>query len=237
MSIKTSFERLKDKRVPFNKKSYHDLKIGYEILNAKEFLKNPKSSDLKERIYTVEYSEDKVGEIIKIFNKEKGKVINVFELKDFFFDIGFNIDVTMSEVFRSDVTMVYNIGGYVIPFWDRLISRILKDKRETRRMFISALSPGKKRLHCRIYHGSDGAWYMTSHIDHANWLNILNPTQIFVSHMMRGTGDYVLGTGIMKVVISKAIELHKQKKNLFIDINDIYSEVFDPGDKDNVKEG
>ncbi|HNW23704.1 MAG TPA: hypothetical protein PKH06_03005 [Candidatus Dojkabacteria bacterium] len=224
MSVKSSIERLKDRRVPFEKKSYHDLKIAYEVLNAKEFVKNPSSSDLKERIFKIEYSVDKVEEIIKLYCTEKDKVINVFELRDFFSDIGFNVDVAMSEIFRSDITMVYNIGGYVIPFWDKLVSSIFKKNKETRRMLISALSPGIKRFHCRLYHGSDGAWYITSHVDHSNWLNVLNPVGIFVSHAVRGTGDFSLGTKIMKIVLSQAIELHKQKKDLFIDVNKIYLE-------------
>lgn len=224
MSIKSSIERLRDRRVPFEKKSYHDLKIGYEVLEASEFLKNPNSSDLKERIYKIEYSVDKVKEIIRFFSKDKSKVINIFELRDFFSDIGFNVDVTMSEIFRSDVSMVYNIGGYVIPFWDKLVSSIFKKDREMRRMLISALSPGKKRLHCRIYHGPDGAWYITSHVDHANWLNVLDPIKLFISHGVRGTGDYLLGTKIMKDVLLKATGLHEEKKNLFFDVNKIYTQ-------------
>lgn len=224
MSIKSSIERVKDRDLPFEKKSYHDLKLSYEVLNAKEFLKNPESSDLKGRIYKIEYKVDKVIEILRFFSKEESKVINVFELRDFFSDVGFNVDVTMSETFKADIMMVYNIGGYVIPFWDKLISKIVKDDRDVKRMLISALSPGKKRLHCRIYHGSDGAWYITSHVDNANWLNILNPVGIFVSHGVRGTGDYHLGTEIMKEVLPKAIKLHQEQKPLFIDINKMYAE-------------
>lgn len=224
MSIKSSIERVKDRDLPFEKKSYHDLKLSYEVLNAKEFLKNPESSDLKGRIYKIEYKVDKVIEILRFFSKEESKVINVFELRDFFSDVGFNVDVTMSETFKADIMMVYNIGGYVIPFWDKLISKIVKDDRDVKRMLISALSPGKKRLHCRIYHGSDGAWYITSHVDNANWLNILNPVGIFVSHGVRGTGDYNLGTEIMKEVLPKAIKLHQEQKPLFIDINKMYAE-------------
>ncbi len=225
MSIKSSIERVKNRDIPFEKKSYHNLKPAYEILNAKEFLRNPDSSDLKERIFKMEYSIDKVSEILRFFNREKARVINVFELRDFFSDVGFNVDVTMSETFNADIMMVYNIGGYVIPFWDKLISKIFKESRNVKRMLISALSPGKKRLHCRIYHGSDGAWYITCHVDNANWLNILNPVGIFVSHGVRGTGDYNLGTEIMKTVLSKALALYQEQKSLFIDVNKIYTEI------------
>lgn len=225
MSIKSSLERVKERDIPFDKKSYHDIEIGYEVLSAKEFLKNPNSSDLKERIYKIEYSVDKVAQILKFFSKDKTKVINMFELRDFFADIGFNVDATMSETFKSDIIIVYNIGGYVIPFWDKLISKLFKKDRDVKRMLISALSPGKKRLHCRIYHGSDGAWYITCHVDHANWLNILNPVGIFVSHAVRGTGDFILGTEIMKIVLPIAINLHREKKNLYIDIGKIYKEI------------
>lgn len=233
MSIRSSFERVKVRSIPFEKKSYKDLSLGLEILDAKKFLKNPTTSDLKERIYKIEYTVDKVKTIFRLYNRKESQVINVFELRDFFFDVGFNVDVLMTEIFNSDVTMVYNLGGYVLPFWEKFISIILKKKPAYKKMFITALSPGKQRLHCRIYHGWDGAWYITSHIDHANWLNILDISGIFKSHLVRGTGDFELGTKLMKVVLEKAIELHKDKKNPFIDINDIYEKILKTQSEEN----
>lgn len=225
MSIRSSFERVKVRSIHFEKKSYNDLNLGYEILDAEKFLKDPNGSDLKERIYKIEYTVDKVKEIIRLYNKKKSQVINIFEIRDFFFDVGFNVDVLMTEIFNSDITMVYNIGGYVLPFWEKIISKVFKKKPSYKRMFITALSPGKQRLHCRIYHGWDGAWYITSHVDHANWLNVLDVSGIFKSHLVRGTGDFELGTKVMKVVLDKVIELHENRKNLFININDIYENI------------
>lgn len=220
MSIRSSIIRSKDDNKPFSTKSYSNLEINYELISAKEFVKNTKE-DLPKRLYDREYSIDHVETLIRIFNKNK-EIITVNQLRDIFDDVGFNTDVTFSEVHGADIMMVYNIGGFVVPFWKVLASVFYKRKPELEHLYLTKLSPGKKRLHCRLSEYSDGSWYMTSHIDDANWLNFLNPVQAFKSHIEKGTGNYEVGTQLMVITMDKVLEAFKKQSSLFVDVDDIW---------------
>lgn len=223
MSIRSSFERVKERNKRFVNKSYQGLNIVYEVLNANEFLKNPKSAEVKERIFQREYKVDKVESIFRLSNKSKSKVINIYELRSFFFDMGFNTDVSFSETFKSDMIMVCNVGGNLVPFWNKIVTKVFKKNKAYKKLFISALAPGKSRLHCRCYHGSDGAWYITAHIDNANWFNILNIFGIFKSHAVKGTGDYELGSRVFQESLNIALTRFREKKDVYVDIQEIYT--------------
>ncbi len=67
-----------------------------------------------------EFSVDNVEKIFRI-STSKGANITVNQIRDFFDDIGFNTDVAFSDVHNSDIMMVYNIGGFLLPFYSGLI--------------------------------------------------------------------------------------------------------------------
>ncbi len=223
MSIKSAIARSKDDNTYFKSKSYSNLNVGYEVLNAKTFVSSAKT-DLTKRIFNREYSVDHVTELIRIFNKGE-ELITVNQIRDLFDDVGFNTDVTFSETFGSDIMMAYNIGGYLIPGWNFLAKLFYGNGRRFKSLFLTKLAPGAKRLHCRLSQNHDGSWYMTSHIDEANWMNIFNIKQMFKSHLQKGTGNYIDGTSIMREVMKKVCKNFETRKKLFVNIEEIYKSI------------
>jgi hypothetical protein len=223
MSIKSAIVRSKDDNTYFRNKSYSNLKVGYEILDAEKFVKSART-DLTKRIFNMEYSIDHVTELIRIFNKGD-ELITVNQIRDLFDDVGFNTDVTFSETFGSDIMMVYNIGGYLIPGWKSLVKLLYGNGRRFKSLFLTKLAPGVKRLHCRLSENHDGSWYMTSHIDEANWMNFFNARQMVKSHLQKGTGNYADGILVMEEVMRQLCERFEMKRRLFIDVEKIYRNI------------
>jgi hypothetical protein len=81
-----------------------------------EFIAQNPKEDSRGRLFRREFKVDKVGKVFKISPRDRD-IITVNQIKDFFDDIGFNIDVLFSQVHGSDISMVYNIGGFLIPFY------------------------------------------------------------------------------------------------------------------------
>ena len=76
-----------------------------------------------------------------------------------------------------------------------------------------------------IYQENDGRWYVTSHIDEAKWMNIFKPKQLLESHTQSGTGNYIDGTKIMKIVFKEVDSRLRDKHSLYIDIDEIYKSI------------
>lgn len=222
MSVRSSILRSKDDNKSFSTKSYSNITLGYEVLDAKKFIEE-KDNEMRRRLYNREYTVDHVERIIKLFNKGEG-IITVNQIRDIFDDVGFNVDTSFSEYHNGDILMVYNIGGYLIPGWKHIVKLLYGKNPELKNLYLTKLSPGIKRFHSRIYQNDDGCWYITSHVDEANWMNFLNPYLLFKSHFMKGTGNYKLGTKIMEKVMVELEESFNKKENLFIDIQKIYQE-------------
>lgn len=222
MSIRSSIMRSHDDFARFESKSYKDIMFKVELLDAKKYIEEDPKDDTRKRIYEREFSIDNVEQIFKI-SSTNDKNITVNQIRDLFDDIGFNTDVTISDVHGSDIMLVYNIGGFLVPFYSSLTNLFFK-KSKYKSFFLTKMSPGKQRLHCRIYDGSDGNWYLTAHVDAANWLNVINPYEVVRSHLQKGTGDYILGTIVMEKVFNILINRLKDRKRIFIDINSIYIE-------------
>jgi len=216
MSIRSSFIRSKDDFEPFETKSYSSIDFAYEGVQLDDFLK-VLEDDTKQRIFDREYSIDHAKQAIRIFDNG-GKAITVNQLRDIFDDVGFNVDVSFTDIHNSDILMAYNIGGYVLPFYRYLGEFLSRVFPKYRLLFLYKLSPGKKRLHCRFYHLSDSSWLMTSHVDHANWMRIGTPKLIIDTHLKKAGGDYEQGSSIMNTVIDMLKGRFKEKKLLFIDI-------------------
>jgi len=179
---------------------------------------------MMQRLYEREYKVDKVEEIIKLDNIGKD-LITINQIMDIFDNIGFNTNTTFSETFKSDFAISYNLGGYIFPFWKKIVNKIFSKNYKLRRILLHKLGPGRKRLHCRIYQDGDGSWYITSHIDEENWFNIFNIKQFTNSHFRDGTGNYIDGTKIMKIVMKDIDRKLAEKKTLYTDINQIYKEI------------
>lgn len=220
MSIRSSLQRSKDDNLAYSKKSYSSLNIRFEILDAKEYIDQDPTENMRKRLYDREFSVDNVQKIFKIYTSDSSN-ITVNQIRDFFDDIGFNTDVAISDVHNSDIMMVYNIGGFLMPFYSRLVNIFFKNNKY-KNFLLSKFGPGKRRLHCRIYDGPDGNWYLTSHVDAANWLNFINPAEVVRSHLQKGTGDYTMGTKIMEEVFNIVSKRMEKKEKLFVDIDKIY---------------
>jgi hypothetical protein len=231
MSIGSAIARSKDDLKPYSNTSISTLNLNYEILDLKGFLKDWKGNDVKERIHRREYSVDKSKQVFRFYDPT-GRSVTTNQIREFFDDIGFNVDVLMSEGFSSDVIMVYNIGGYLLLGWRWFSRLITRYKPEWKLLMSFKLSPGVKRLHCRLYEYHDGSWLMTSHVDHANWMNVLNPFEMVRSHFVKGTGDYDLGTEIMKRALGKIIPLLKDRERFDLDLNEIYKNIIVEKDRD-----
>lgn len=221
MSIRSSIDRSKDDLNDFEKKSYANIKLGIEILNLDEFVVSS-IHDTHTRIKSREYIVDHAKTGIRIFNRLPDTVITVNQIRDIFDDMGFNVDVSFSEVHNSDIMLVYNIGGYLVPFYKEITDWISKWRPRLKLLLQTKLSHGKKRLHGRLYHYFDGSWILLTHVDAANWMNMINPAEMIRSHLVKGTGDYVMGTKIMIEAFNKMAILFEDRKPFFIDINQIY---------------
>ncbi len=223
MSVRSSILRSVNDYGDFSTKTYSNISLDYEILDAKKFIEE-KDNEMRKRLYDREYTVDKVERIIKLYNK-RPEFITVNQIRDIFDDVGFNVDTSFSEYHNGDILMVFNIGGYLIPGWKYIAKLLAGKKKHLLNLYLTKLSPGIKRFHSRIYHNDDGCWYITSHVDASNWMNFLNPIQAFKSHLMKGTGDYKLGTEIMEKVMPLLKKSFEERSNtLFIDIQKIYQE-------------
>lgn len=223
MSIRSSITRSQDDNLPLSRKSYRDIKLKVDIVDAKTLIDEDPKENMRTRLYDREFKVDRVKDIFKISSRD-GQNITVNQIKDIFDDIGFNTDTTISDVFGSDIMMVYNIGGFLIPFWYQFVDLFFK-KSQYRNFMLTKFSFGKKRLHCRIYEGPDGNWYITSHVDAANWLNFINPFEVVKSHLEKGTGDYTLGTQLLDLALKEVQVRMKRSQRIFVDIQHIYNEV------------
>jgi hypothetical protein len=66
---------------------------------------------------------------------------------------------------------------------------------------------------------------MTCHVDDANWMNFMNPIQAYKSHVQKGTGNYRLGTEIMKIVMDEILKAFEREKKVFVDVQSIYENI------------
>lgn len=221
----SAIRRSKDDLKPFGQKSYAtNIKFGYEIVSLSELINKKELLEGEGRAVMHEHKVQGAQYAIKIFDK-KGNSITVNQIRDIFDDLGFNVDVAFTEIFEADIVIVYNIGGFIIPLWRYLIIPIIKYKPYYKNLLLTKLSPGKKRLHIRIFHNTDACWYLIAHVDNSNWLNFLNPFDLIKSHFTKAAGNYALGHKIMMEVFETFAPLFNRQKRFYVDIEKVYKNI------------
>ncbi len=222
MSITTSIKRSWNDDLKFSKQCYSSITgFDYIRVDLAEYIKTQEITEGIARILGNEYKKQHSFYVYCVFANE---IITLNQLREIFNDTGFNVDAFFSENHEEDLAMVANIGGFLLPFWKPISDFLFPKNRSRRNLFLNKLSPGEVRIHSRIFHDVDGTWYISTHIDHANWMNIFNPKSLIQSHFKEATGDYILGNEIMGSVLSKIKSSFEYKRSLNININKIYKE-------------
>lgn len=224
MSIESAIRRSQDDTKRFVSKSYSNLKLAYEVVPIEMLFKKGRITEAEQRFLEIEHKEHHAPVLIRLYSTKKD-IITLNQFRDIFDDLGFNVDVTFSEIFSSDVTMVYNIGGFVIPFWRQIVKFLTKIKPHLKQLWLTKLAPGKSRLHIRAFHTSDASWYISSHVDASNWMNIFNPISLIKSHFMKATGNYVLGNLIMIKAFEEFVRKFNRRQRFSVDLNEIYNKL------------
>ncbi len=220
MSILTSIKRSKDDlKLPVTK-SYGKCELSFEKINVGRLKEKKNKTNAEYRMFRHELSgRENIKKVILLRNKNKNYPgLNIWQVRDLFDDMGFNTDVKLSSVFFSDLSAVINLGGYSVPlysFFEKKLSNIFP---KFGKLLKRKLSPGKSRLHVRMFDNGDGTWYITSHLDIHNWIT-LNPIKIIRSHIKEGTGDYIFGTRAIEILLKKMIE--SIEKDVIFDFNNI----------------
>ena len=203
MGITDSIVRSKDDLVKPRYKSYWGYSLDINLLKLKDMSKKLKPSPSEKRALKHELSGiEPVSDLI-VLNNNKNNLgrFTTSQIKEMFDDIGFNVDVLVGERRDADISAVMNVGGYSIPGWVKLARFITKFFPSNEKLLLTKLSPGKDRLHIRMFENNDGSWLIAAHTDH-NWLS-LNLYKVYKAHGSYGAGDYVTGTRIMYELLRK----------------------------------
>jgi hypothetical protein len=220
MGIISSIIRSKDDLVKPKSKSYWNYRMGIELvskpkLTNKRLLLPSDKKAMKHELSDAEPIEEAI--LLRNTNKKLGR-FTTSQIKEILDDMGFNVDVMVSEDHFSDIDAVMNIGGSSIPGWvyfARIVSKYFPSKEK---LLLSKLSAGKDRLHLRIFEENDGSWLIAAHTDH-NWLS-LNLKQVYESHLASkvegktGAGDYITGT-LMMFNLLKEFSKHVDENKVF----------------------
>lgn len=209
-----------------NKYLISDLSIS--LVDSQEIVrKKSRSLGEKHAILHELSGKEPVRQVIIIKNKSKKSMrLVASQIKEIFSKIGFNVDPIFSKKHFSDFEAVMNVGGMSIPGWvkfARFVSKIFPSKEKS---LLFKLSPGKDRLHIRLFKISNSSWLITAHTDH-NWLS-LNLKKIYKSHVGSGAGDYITGTTMMHELLLKFIECSEEKREITSDeINAVVKNAYD----------
>lgn len=200
--------------------------IDIEKISKKKYLLPSEQKEVRHELSGKEPVEKVI--VVKNSNKKLGR-LTTSQVKDLLDDMGFNVDVLVGDNHFSDFDAVLNVGGYSIPGWVWLARMVTKLIPTSEKLLLSKLSPGKDRLHVRIFEQNDNSWVIIAHTD-ANWLS-LNLARVYKAHLQEGEGDYVTGTIMMFNLLkkfSKFLSSNKIFKQKDIDkvIRDSYSESF-----------
>jgi len=207
MGIVGSIIRSSDDALKPKKKSYWGYKLNIELrdvqkVKTKKFLLPAEKKEIRYELS----GKEPVEKVIVLDNSDtKLGRLTTFQMKDILDDMGFNVDVLVSGKHYSDFDAVLNIGGFSLPGWRWFVGQISKIIPTGEKLLLSKLSPGRTRLHVRVFEQNDGSWVLIAHTD-INWLSI-NFSSVYRAHMREGAGDYTMGTRIMFNLLNRFSEL------------------------------
>jgi len=194
MSYRSALQRSLDDNIKPAKKSYGKCRLKISLVDVENIIKKQRKTDAEERMVKHEITNEKVKEVILLENA-KAQGLTLWQIRDMFDDLGFNCDIFFQWERYSDLNAIYNIGGFVLPFYKQLIDIFVGEKSKFYKFFMYKVSPGKTRFHLRFYDNGDGSWYIAAHIDNVNWMNVFAARK---HHSKRGgEGDYETGTNVL----------------------------------------
>ena len=124
----------------------------------------------------------------------QGNGLDKTHVKKMLSEMGFNVRIVVGNRHHADLVAIMVINGFWIPGWEFLIKFVAwLSFSGLKKIFLAKFTPGKERLHLRLFLSIDKKkWVITAHTDW-NWitLNLLKPIR---SHLMKGMGDYQTGT-------------------------------------------
>ncbi|KKR30350.1 hypothetical protein A2715_00905 [Candidatus Woesebacteria bacterium RIFCSPHIGHO2_01_FULL_39_32] len=223
MGIANTIIRSRHDLVKPKNKSYWGCDLDIKLVDVDHFRTKKTVLPTEKRVLAHEISgKEPVERVIVLDNKKKslGR-LTTNQVKEILNDMGFNVDVIISEKYHADILAAMNIGGTAIPSWIKLARIVARILPSAEKLLLLKLSPGKDRLHIRLFENNDGSWIVVSHTDH-NWMS-LNLVQVYKSHLKggfsknaeeKGAGDYVTGTLMMSALLNKFNE-KLQKNRIF----------------------
>lgn len=203
MGVVDSIKNSKSDSVKPNKKSYWGVDLSVSLMDIKEFVSKRDFFPSEKRAMIHELSgKEPIKQIVVIKNlRKKMGNLTTYQMKEILADIGFNVDPLFSKNNYCDLEAVMNVGGIAIPGWIRIVRIISKIFPSREKMLLLKLSPGKDRLHIRLFENNDGTWIIAAHTDH-NWLS-LNLAKVYKSHVGYGAGDFITGTIVFYGLLNK----------------------------------
>jgi len=226
MGIINTIKRSEDDLVRPKHKNYWGYEIDVQLVDHRKITEKVKLLPTEKRALAHELSgREPVDNIIILTNLKKslGR-LTTSQIKEILDDMGFNVDTILSGAHFSDFSAVMNIGGFAIPGWVYLARSIAKFFPSTEKLLLLKLSPGKDRLHIRVFEMNDGSWMIIAHTDH-NWMS-LNLPKVYRAHINSGksvgSGDFVTGTLMMYALLKNFVNIAKENKVLpYKDIEEI----------------
>lgn len=124
----------------------------------------------------------------------QGVGLDKARVKKMLSEMGFNVRIVVGNRHHADLVAIMGINGFWIPGWEFLVKFVAwLSFSGLKKMFLAKFTPGKERLHLRLFLSVDKKrWVITAHTDW-NWIN-LNLFKPIRSHLMKGMGDYKTGT-------------------------------------------
>jgi hypothetical protein len=223
MSVISSIVSSGDDLVKPSKKSYWGYELGIELVNRRLISDKVKLLPTEKRAVAHELSGKEPVEVVIVLKNTKKSLgrLTTNQVKDLLDDLGFNVSPTFSGKHFADFEAVMNVGGYSIPGWvsfGRTVARFFPSQQKD---ILLKLSPGRDRLHIRVFEMNDGSWMIAAHTDF-NWIN-LNLPKIYKAHVYSGgpvgSGDYITGTIMMHALLNGFAK--HLRKNEILDYEEI----------------
>lgn len=224
MSYKSAWERSQDDNTKPSGKSYGKCNLKITLVDVQKILEHVRKTDAEKRLAEHEIVKEKIEQVILLESKNK-QGLTQWQLQDMFDDMGFNFNIFFSWTRYADLTAIYNIGGYMIPFYKQLVNLIIGKKSKLYKLFMHKISWGKGRLHLRFYDNGSGGWYIASHVDEVNWLNIFAARKVKEKHSKEGgEGDYETGNYVVCEMLKKLKKTIEGNTIFEIDVDEVIKE-------------